>query len=118
MTDDQPMRVLVNIFDAPALDAQVMIHQLDWTLVLLVERRLDHLKRSKNTIKCVIRVVSLSHSFRVKVRSIEINLFFRLGFARRDEFLQNSHWLVGILQHFVEFGNDAFTKDFSVLGFV
>lgn len=47
MTDDQSMRVLVNVFDTPALDAQVMVHQLDGTLVLLVERRLDHLKRSK-----------------------------------------------------------------------
>lgn len=80
MADDQPMSVLVNIFDAPAFDSEVVIDQLDWRLVLLIERRLDHLERSEKTTQIVIELIR-------KVRSIEINLFFRLRFRSKKQLL-------------------------------
>lgn len=43
LADDELMRVLINILDAPALDAQMMMHQLYWRLVLL-KRNLNDFK--------------------------------------------------------------------------
>lgn len=89
LVEDAAMRVLVDVLDAPALEAQMIVDKLDRRLVLL-EGDLNHLERLPANIK-------VSESL-VKVKLIKINWRFNRSWKKE----KNLQCDLGIWQDLVQ----------------
>lgn len=121
LINDQSMCILVNVFDAPALDSQMVMNDLDWWLVLL-ERNLNDFeglpakigeKSSKDSEEKLAMRIRKSPESPSKSNSLKSIYFFFLKISKatwKRKYFENSRTYTTVCVFFSTLSSSLMTR--------